>query len=437
MATKTGEQLLEKTLELLNMEEQYAVGAFGSLPGFMVSGKGSTLVDIDGKELIDFICMFSATNLGHCHPRLVKAVTDSVQTITLANMSTHSAEWPLVAKALCTRLGFDKVTPMCTGAEAADTACKIARKWGITNKGIPPEDVLVLGTSENYHGLTAGVWPIMEPFDQHEYGVFSKNITNVHPSTGKVLRYLRVEDFEAVLSEYHGRVAAVIMDTFEEELEFAKGVRQLCKKYNVLFISDEVRQGAGKTGKFLSSEWMGPENKPDMVTMGKSISGGAYPASFVLGSNEAMTLVKPYQSASSFAMAPQANAAVLTTLSVIDDENLIERALVIQAKWKEETSTWKHPFIKYITSRGGDMNIILDHSYKGVTARRVARLAYQKGALMYSQMDRVRLGVALTITDEDRRFPQTITPMAMRIAPPWIPCHAYTTRTTTPCIRTD
>ncbi|KAH6869525.1 pyridoxal phosphate-dependent transferase [Thelonectria olida] len=373
MATKTGEQLSEKTLELLKMEEDYAVGAFGSLPGFMVSGKGSTLV-----------------------------------VITLANMSTHSAEWPKVAKELCTRAGYDKVTPMCTGAEAADTACKIARKWGITYKGINPEDVLVLGTSENYHGLTAGVWPIMEPLDQHEYGVFSKNVTNINPSTGKVLRYLHVEDFEAVLSEHHGRVAAVIMEcfhgmapTFEEELEFATGVRKVCKKYNVLFISDEVRQGAGKTGKFLSCEWMGPENKPDIVTMGKSISGGAYPASFVLGSNEIMNLVKPYQSASTFAMAPQANAAVLATFQAYDDENLIERALHIQTKWKETTSTWKHPFVKYITSRGGDMNIVVDESFKGVTARRIARLAYQKGALMYSQPGRVRLGVALTITDEE------------------------------------
>lgn len=189
--------------------------------------------------------------------------------------------------------------------------------------------------------------------------------------------------------------------TFEEELKFATEVRQICKKYNVLFISDEVRQGAGKTGKFLSSEWMGPENKPDMVTMGKSISGGAYPASFVLGSNEVMTLVKPYQSASTFAMAPQANAAVLATLEVMDEEKLIERALAIQAKWKEETSTWKIPFVHFYTSRGGDMNIILDESFKGVTARRIARLAYQKGALMYSQPGRVRLGVALTITDEE------------------------------------
>ncbi|KAH7120365.1 pyridoxal phosphate-dependent transferase [Dactylonectria estremocensis] len=408
MACKSGEQLSEKTLELLKMEEDYAVGAFGSLPGFMVSGKGSTLVDVDGRELIDFICMFSATNLGHCHPKLVKAVTESVQTITLANMSTHSVQWPLVAKELCTRLGFDKITPMCTGAEAADTACKIARKWGITHKGIPAEDVLVLGTSENYHGLTCGVWPIMEPLDQHEYGVFSKNITNIHPGTGKVLRYLHAEDFEAVLSEYHGRVAGVIMEcfhglapTFEEELDFAKSVRQICKKYNVLFISDEVRQGAGKTGKFLSSEWMGPENKPDMVTMGKSISGGAYPASFVLGSNEVMTLVKPYQSASTFAMAPQANAAVLATLEVIDEEKLIERALYLEAKWKETTATWSIPFVRYYTSRGGDMNLVIDESFKGVSARRIARLAYQKGALMYSQPGRVRLGVALTITDEE------------------------------------
>lgn len=146
---------------------------------------------------------------------------------------------------------------------------------------------------------------------------------------------------------------------------------------------------------------MGPENKPDMVTMGKSISGGAYPASFVLGSNEVMTLVKPYQSASTFAMAPQANAAVLATLRAYDEENLVERALHIQTKWKETTSSWKIPFVKYYTSRGGDMNIVVDESFKGVTARRIARLGYQKGALMYSQPGRIRLGVALTITDEE------------------------------------
>ncbi|CAI6087326.1 unnamed protein product [Clonostachys chloroleuca] len=124
----------------------------------------------------------------------------------------------------------------------------------------------------------------------------------------------------------------------DRELEFAIRVRKLCKKYNVLFISDDARQGAGKTGRFLSSERMGPEKKPDMATLGKSVSGGAYPASFVLGTEDVMSLVQPYHSASTFAMAAQANAAVLATLRIMDEEHFVERALNVQAKWREITS---------------------------------------------------------------------------------------------------
>ncbi|KAF5011953.1 hypothetical protein FDECE_1959 [Fusarium decemcellulare] len=171
-------------------------------------------------------------------------------------------------------------------------------------------------------------------------------------------------------------VVMVPLSTMDRELGFAIGVRELCRKYNVLFISDDVRQGAGKTGKFLSSDWMGPKNRLDMATLGKSISGGAYPASYVLGTDEVMSLVQPYQSASTFAMAPQANAAVLATLGIMDEEKLVERALYVQAKWRETTSSWKYPFAKSIISLGGDMNVFIDESYEGVSASRISRLAY-------------------------------------------------------------
>ncbi|KAG6989162.1 putative ornithine aminotransferase [Fusarium oxysporum f. sp. conglutinans] len=385
MAQKTGEPLSAATQDLLDTEEAYTAGGFAPTPGFIVSGKGSTMVDVDGKEILDF------------------AATMIAQT----NIATHSDGWPSVAKALCQKLGYDKVAAMVTGAEATDSAVKIARKWGIVRKGIAPDDVLVLGCSDNYHGLTSGIWPIMNPGSGQEgYGISSKNVTNRSPKTGTQLRYGHVEDYEAVIGEMHGRIAGVMMEpihgtlrTFEEEINFAIGVRQLCKKFNVLFISDEVRMGSGKTGKFLCSDWLGAENKPDMITLGKSITGGVYPASYVLGSNDTMTLIQPNQVASTYAMSPAGNAAVLAALSVYGDENLLARATVIQERWNAVTSKWNHPFIEYCTARGADLGIVIKEGVDNVTPRRIARLAYQKGVLIYPQNPRLRCSVALTIED--------------------------------------
>ncbi|EXL66630.1 acetylornithine aminotransferase [Fusarium oxysporum f. sp. conglutinans race 2 54008] len=162
MAEMKGEPLSAVTRDLLAEEQTYTAGGFGPLPGFIVSGKGSTLRDVDNKEIIDFACTMSAVNLGHGHPKVTAAVVESLQ-ITQANIAIHSAGWPSLAKKLCQKLGYDKVAAMTSGAEAADSAVKIARKWGIARKDISPMDVVVLGCSENYHGLTSGIWPIMNP----------------------------------------------------------------------------------------------------------------------------------------------------------------------------------------------------------------------------------------------------------------------------------
>ncbi|RKK79195.1 hypothetical protein BFJ71_g16304 [Fusarium oxysporum] len=410
MATLVGEPLSETVQSLMEMEEKYTAGTFGSTPGFIVSGKGSTLIDVEGREIIDFICMLSATNLGHCHPKMVKAMTESINKVTLTNFATHSSEWPILAKTLCGKFGYDKCSAMVSGAEAADAACKFARKWGIKRKGIKPEEVLILGTSDNYHGVTGGIWPIMDPYAQREYGVINNNITNRNPRTGQPLRYGHVEDYEKVLEEFGGRVGGIIMEcihghlpSFEDEIKFAVGVRQLCRKYNVLFIADEVRMGSAKTGKFLCSDWMGPENKPDMVSLGKSITGGSYPASYVLGNDDAMgpDMIKPYETGSTFGMAAAANAATLTALRVYDEENLLQRATEIGSKFAEMTKSWKYPFVKYITNRGADVCIYLIAENTTVTPRRIARLCFQRGVFIYPHGERLRVGFALTITDEE------------------------------------
>jgi len=178
-------------------------------------------------------------------------------------------------------------------------------------------------------------------------------------------------------------------------------VRQLCKRYNVLFIADEVRMGCGKTGRFLSSDWLGAENKPDIITLGKSITGGAYPASYVLGYNDTMTLVGPSQVASTFAMSAAANAATLAALEVLEGEGCMSRAKTIQERWSEVISGWNHPFLDYCTARGADLGIMILADVGTVTPRRIARLAYQKGVLIYPSGNRLRISVALTITDEE------------------------------------
>lgn len=169
--------------------------------------------------------------------------------------------------------------------------------------------------------------------------------------------------------------------------------------------------GSGKTGKFLCSDWLATDSnqhKPDMVLLGKSISGGAYPASYILGYDETMSLVKPNQSASTYAMAPAANAATLAALKLYADDKVLQRARDVETRWLAMTAEWpnKYPFIKYATARGADLSVMLDEGYNGVTARRIARLAYQRGVLIYPQKPRLRCSVALTITDEelDRGF---------------------------------
>ncbi|KAJ6188707.1 ornithine aminotransferase [Penicillium mononematosum] len=405
-------RLSSKTKQLLEIDSKHSAGGVFPLPVFIKSGKGSILKDVDGKEIIDFICMLSATNLGQCHPELVKEMTISMQNITLTNIATKVGDWAEFTRDMCKRFGYDKMVGMVSGTEGADAAVKFARKWGIKVKGISPHDVLVLGVSDNYHGVGSGIWPIMNDMGQSsDYGIANKNLRNTNPATGKLLRYGHLEDFEEVLADVHGHVAAIIMEcihgkrpSFEEELNFVIGVRQLCKKYNILFIADEVRMGTGKTGKFLCSDWMGLENKPDLVVMGKSITGGAYPASYIFGNNEVMDLVGGYESVATFGMAPAAIAATRATLKIIDEEKLVDRATWIGQVWKKETADWNMPWLDYVTNRGADLGLYLKRTGNPrLTTRRLSMLSLHKGILTYPDGDRVRMGVALNIPEADLR----------------------------------
>ncbi|OAP64557.1 hypothetical protein AYL99_00529 [Fonsecaea erecta] len=408
VATSTERQPLElspKTLALLQQERQYVAGGFEPVPVFFSRAQGSKLWDVDGKEYIDFIAMFSAVNQGHGHPYIAEKVRKQMEESVLINIAGHNALYPPFAEMMCKRFGYDKILCATSGTEAADTACKIARKWGIQRKGIQPEQCKILGVGSSYHGLGSGVWGLMDPSQKRtEYGLDSQLVLNINPSTGAPLKYLDLEAMRTCLQEHHETVAAVIMEclhgtarTPEEEFAYARGVYDLCRQYNVLFIADEVRQGAGKTGKFLSFYHLGEDMKPDIITMGKSITGGFYPQSFVLGNAKVMSLVGTFEIASTYGFTPLAIAATRAAIEVIDNENLMSKAVELGRKWKAIVDGWKHPKIDYVFSLGADSNLFLNN----LSGLRVAALCMHKGLFVHPRPNGLRISFAMTMTDAE------------------------------------
>lgn len=246
---------------------------------------------------------------------------------------------------------------------------------------------------------------------------------NVDPETGELLEYLDLEKMRICLEKHKDRVAAVIMECIHgynrwllmpfynakaricadswyrdvnEEIRYARGVYELCKSMNILFIADEVRQGVGKTGKFFSFQHLGNDVKPDIVAMGKSITGGFYPQSFIMGLDTVMGSIGPYEIASTYGFTPLGIAAANATLDVIDRESLIERAIHLGDLWRKTVESWKHPVVDYVAQVGADSNLIL----RGVQPSRIAALCMHRGLFVYPKADGLRLSFALTISDE-------------------------------------
>ncbi|GFF59753.1 ornithine aminotransferase [Aspergillus udagawae] len=397
--------LSPRVRKLLELESQFTVGGFEPMPYFFEKAQGSLLWDVDGNRYIDFIGMFSAVNTGHCHPDIQEAVIEQLKKVTLLNLSCHTPTFGLFAKRLCTRFCYDKVVAMTSGTEAVDTACKIARKWGIHQKGIPPQECVILGVGGCYHGLGSGVWSLMNGHSLRvkRYGLDSKIQMNTNPRTGEVLEYLDLDRMRTCLEEHKDRVAAVIMECIHgysqdvnEEIRYARGVYDLCKSMNILFIADEVRQGVGKTGKFFSFQHLGHDVKPDIVTMGKSITGGFYPQSFIMGLDAVMASVGPYEMASTYGFTPIGIAAANATIDVIDKENLIERGVSLGNLWKKTVESWNHPLVDYVAQVGADSNLIL----REVQPSRVAALCMHRGLFVYPKPDGIRLSFAMTMSDE-------------------------------------
>lgn len=317
----------------IKLEQEYSAHNYHPLPVVFHRAKGAHVWDPEGKEYLDFLSAYSAVNQGHCHPKIVEALIDQAQRLTLSSRAFSNDVFAGFAEYVTKFFGYEMVLPMNTGAEAVESAIKLARRWGYEKKGIPPNEAIILGAQGNFHGRTFGAISLSTDEDdsRKNFGPFLQNTSAHSPTTQKPIRYGVAKDFENILKTKGDKVAAIILEPIQGEAgivvpprDYLVKVERLCKEYDVLFICDEIQTGIGRTGRLLCCEHSGV--KPDIILLGKAISGGILPVSCVLSSKEILLTLTPGSHGSTFGGNPLASRVAIAALEVIKNENLVKRA---------------------------------------------------------------------------------------------------------------
>ena len=317
--------VLEKvsSKEAIALEDQYGAHNYHPLPVVLERGEGVFVWDVEGQKYYDFLSAYSALNQGHCHPRIVGAMTEQARKLTLTSRAFHNDILGQYEKYATSYFGFDKLLPMNTGAEAVETAIKLARKWAYEKKGVKETDAKIVVCENNFHGRTTTIISFSNDEEaRRNFGPYTPGFIKIP--------YNDPDALEKVLDENQD-IAGFLVEPIQGEAGvyvpaegFLSRTRELCKKHGVLFIADEVQTGIGRTGKLLAVDH--EEVKPDILILGKAISGGVYPVSAVLADNEVMDVIKPGQHGSTFGGNPIACAVAMAALDVIRDEDLAGNA---------------------------------------------------------------------------------------------------------------
>ncbi|KQO25030.1 ornithine--oxo-acid aminotransferase [Flavobacterium sp. Leaf82] len=319
----TEKSLSSKSEVLIEKENKYGAHNYHPLPVVLERGEGVYVWDVDGKKYYDFLSAYSAVNQGHCHPKIVKAMVDQAQKLTLTSRAFYNDKLGDYEEFVTKYFGFDKVLPMNTGAEAVETALKVCRKWAYEVKGIPENQAQVIVCENNFHGRTTTIISFSnDEGARKNFGPFTEGFIKIE--------YDNLEALEKAL-ESSKNIAGFLVEPIQGEAGvyvptegYLSKAKALCEKHNVLFIADEVQTGIARTGKLLAVHH---ENvQPDILILGKAISGGVYPVSAVLCNDEIMNVIKPGQHGSTFGGNPVAAAVAIAALEVIKDENMAENA---------------------------------------------------------------------------------------------------------------
>jgi ornithine--oxo-acid transaminase len=362
-------------------------------------GIGVHLWDVEGKHYYDFLSAYSAVNQGHCHPRIINALIEQAQTLTLTSRAFHSDKLGECSRYICEYFGYDKVLMMNSGAEANETAIKLARKWGYTVKGIQPDNAIIVAVEQNFHGRTTGI--ISASTDK----IATKNFGPFMPGYN-VIPYNDLDTLEKALRNpdvcgfwvepIQGEAGVYVPD----EGYLAKA-QEMCRKYNVILMMDEIQTGIGRTGKLLASSH--EDVQPDMLILGKALSGGVYPVSAVLTSNEIMLTIGPGEHGSTFGGNPMACAVTMAALEVIREEGLTENAAIMGELFRSRMRHIQSRTDKVTAVRGkGLLNAIdVNEATDGRTAWDICMSLRDNGLLAKpTHGDKIRFAPPLVITRE-------------------------------------
>jgi ornithine--oxo-acid transaminase len=385
--------------QAIQLEEEYAAHNYHPLPVVLSKGSGVHLWDVEGKHYFDFLSAYSAVNQGHCHPRIIGALVEQAKTLTLTSRAFHSDKLGECARYMCEYFGYDKVLMMNSGAEANETAIKLARKWGYTVKGIQTNNAIIVAVERNFHGRTTGIISAStDAVATQNFGPFMPGY-NVIPyndldTLEKALRNPDVCGFW--VEPIQGEAGVFVPD----EGYLAKA-QEMCKKYNVILMMDEIQTGIGRTGELLASSH---ENvQPDMLILGKALSGGVYPVSAVLTSNEIMLTIGPGEHGSTFGGNPLACAVTMAALEVIKEEGLIENAARMGELFRSRMRNVQTKTDKVTAVRGrGLLNAIdINEASDGRTAWDICMALRDNGLLAKpTHGDKIRFAPPLIITQE-------------------------------------
>jgi ornithine--oxo-acid transaminase len=385
--------------EAIALEDKYGAHNYHPLPVVLCKGEGVFLWDVDGKRYYDFLSSYSAVNQGHCHPRIITAMIAQAKELTLTSRAFYNDKLGLAEKYVCELFGYDKALFMNSGAEANETAIKLARKWGYTKKGIPDNQAVIVAAKQNFHGRTTtiisastdpsatkGFGPLMPGFD--------------------IVDYDSISALEKVLANLN--VCALWIEPIQGEAGvyvpadgYLKAAEKLCRKHNVLLMMDEIQTGIARTGKMLASDH---ENvKPDLLILGKALSGGTMPVSLVLANDEIMLVIKPGEHGSTFGGNPLAAAVTVEALQVVKDEKLAENAERLGKVFRDRMNALikKTKLITLVRGKGLLNAILINDTPESKTAWNLCMKFKDNGLLAKpTHGNIIRLAPPLVITEE-------------------------------------
>ncbi len=392
-------ETINSSQQAILLEDKYGAHNYHPLPVVLCKGEGVFVWDVEGKRYYDFLSAYSAVNQGHCHPRIINALINQAKELTLTSRAFYNDKLGIAEKYICETFGYQKALFMNSGAEANESAIKLARKWGYTKKGIPDNEAVIIAVKKNFHGRTTTIISAStDPDSRKGFGPFMPGF--------EVVAYDDVDALAKALA--NPNVCALWIEPIQGEAGvylpadgYLKAAEQLCRKHNVLLMMDEIQTGIARTGKMLASEY---ENvRPDLLILGKALSGGTMPVSCVLADDDIMLVIKPGEHGSTFGGNPLAAAVCIEALQVVKDENLADNAMKLGIVFRErmEALQKKTELITLVRGKGLLNAIVINDSPDSKTAWNICVDFLKNGLLAKpTHGNIIRLAPPLVITEE-------------------------------------